>query len=155
MFKAQTGLDIVHVPFREPNTAINTLIGGGVQMMFALAQTAEPQIKAGLLKGIGISSQTSSPFVPDLKPLAQLGLPKFDVLGWNGFVAPRGTPDTVVARLNDLIRKGLQDQELRKAVFASGYEPTEPQSPQEFGRFIEEDTRKWIDLVQAIGMKTQ
>ena len=59
------------------------------------------------------------------------------------------------ARLNDLIQKGLRDTDLRKAVFASGYEPTEPRSAQEFGRFIEEDTRKWIDLVQTIGMKAQ
>ena len=156
MFKAQAGLDIVHVPFREPNTAISTLISGaGLHMMFALAQTAEPQIKAGLLKGVGISSMTASPFVPDLKPIARLGLPQFDVVGWNGLVAPAGTPDAIIARLNEIIQQGLRDPELRKAIFTSGYEPTEPRSAAEFGRFIEDDTKKWIDLVATIGMKAR
>jgi tripartite-type tricarboxylate transporter receptor subunit TctC len=155
MFKTQTGLDIVHVPFRDPNSAISTLIGGGVQMMFALAATAEPQIRSGLLNGIGVSSVTPSPFVPELQPMAKLGLPNFDVLGWNGLVAPRGTPDSVIAKLNDAIQKGLADPELRKAILASGYEPTEANSPQDFGKFIEADTKKWIDLVQLIGMKSQ
>jgi tripartite-type tricarboxylate transporter receptor subunit TctC len=155
MFRHQAGLDIVHVPFREPNTAIKTLVAGEIEMMFALAQTAQPQIKAGLLSGIGISSVTASPFIPELQPIAKLGLPDFDVLGWNGLVAPKGTPDSIVAKLNGAIRKGLADPELRNKVLASGYEATEANSPQEFGAFIEADTKKWIDLVKVIGMKSQ
>ena len=153
MFKAQAGIDIVHVPFREPNTAMTSLIGGNVQMMFALAQTAEPQIRTGLLRGLAISSLATSPFIPALQPMAKLGLPQFDVLGWNGFVAPRGTPKSVIDTLSDAIRKGLEDQELREAILKAGYEPTNVNTPAEFARFIDVDTRKWIALAQSIGLQ--
>jgi len=155
LFRSMTGVDIVHVPFRDANTAINAVVGGAVQMMFSLAATAQPQIAAGNLRGIGVTSSEPSPFVPGLATLAQLGLPGFDVLGWNGFVAPRGTPETVIAKLNAAIGQGFDDAELRQRVLASGYEPARRNTPEEFGKFIAADTAKWIDLVGKINLKGQ
>jgi tripartite-type tricarboxylate transporter receptor subunit TctC len=153
LFRSMTGVDIVHVPFRDANTAITAVVGGSVQMMFSLAATAQPQIAAGSLRGIAVTSTEPSPFVPGLKPLAELGLPGFDVLGWNGFVAPRGTPAPVIAKLNAAIGQGFDDEELRKRVLASGYEPYRRNTPEEFGKFIADDTAKWIDLVGKIKLK--
>ena len=155
LFKAMAGVDIVHVPFREANSAIAAVVGGSVQMMFSLAATAQPQIAAGSLRGIAVTSTEPSPFVPGLKPLAELGLPGFDVLGWNGFVAPRGTPAPVIARLNAAMNEGFPDAELRQRVLASGYEPYRRNTPEEFGRFIAADTAKWIDVVDKIKLKGQ
>jgi tripartite-type tricarboxylate transporter receptor subunit TctC len=155
LFRAMTGVDIVHVPFRDANTAITAVVGGSVQMMFSLAATAQPQIAAGSLRGIGVTSTEASPFVPGLKPLAGIGLPGFDVLGWNGFVVPRGTPEPVIARLNAAIGRGFDDDELRNRVLASGYEPYRRNTPEEFGKFIADDTAKWIDLVGKIKLKGQ
>ena len=153
MFKAQAGIDIVHVPHREPASAMTALLRGDVQMMFALAQTAEPQIKSGLIRGIAISSRGTSPFVPDLQPLSKLGLPDFDVVGWNGLVVPKGTPKAIVAKLNEAIRKGLEDPELRAQTLKSGYEPADVNSPEQFGKFIAADTEKWGALAGKIGLR--
>ena len=153
MFKAQANIDIVHVPYREPGSAMTALLRGDVQMMFALAQTAEPQIQAGAIRGLAISSHAPSPFVPDLKPLNTLGMPDFEVLGWNGLVAPKGTPKAIITKLNDAIRKGLEDPELRAQTLKSGYEPTEINSPEQFGKFIAADTEKWIALSEKIGLR--
>ena len=153
LFKAMTCVDIVHVPFREANSAIAAVVGGSVQMMFSLAATAQPQIAAGSLRGIAVTSTEPSPFVPGLKPLAELGMPGFDVLGWNGFVAPRGTPAPAIARLNDAMNAGFADAGLRERVLASGYEPYRRNTPEEFGRFIADDTAKWIDVVRKIQLK--
>jgi tripartite-type tricarboxylate transporter receptor subunit TctC len=150
LFKSMTGVDIVHVPFRDANTAINAVVGGAVQMMFSLAATAQPQIAAGNLRGIGVTSSEPSAFVPGLATLAQLGLPGFDVLGWNGFVAPRGTPEPVIAKLNAALAQASGDGEVRQRVLASGYEPAGRNTPEEFGRFIAADTAKWVALAGKI-----
>jgi tripartite-type tricarboxylate transporter receptor subunit TctC len=155
LFRSMTGVDIVHVPFRDANSAINAVVGGSVQMMFSLAATAQPQIAAGNLRGIGVTSSEPSPFVPGLAPLAQLGLPGFDVLGWNGFVAPRATPEAVIAKLGAALQQAAEDAELRQRVLASGYEPARRNTPEEFGRFIAADTAKWIDLAPRINPKGQ
>jgi tripartite-type tricarboxylate transporter receptor subunit TctC len=155
MFKVQAGVDLVHVPFRDPGSAIAALIGGNVQMMFALAATAEPQIKSGLLKGLAVSSVEPSPFVPGIQPVSKLGLPNFDVLGWNGLVVPRGTPQEVIDKLSGAIRQGMEDPEVRAAILKSGYEPAGFNTPEEFGKFIDVDTKKWIDLVGKIGLQMQ
>jgi tripartite-type tricarboxylate transporter receptor subunit TctC len=122
-------------------------------MMFSLTATAQPQIAAGTLRGIGITSLQPSPFVPGVPSLVAAGLGGFEVVGWNGFVAPRGTPAPIVARLNAAMRHGLDDAELRQRVLATGYEPTQPNSPDEFSRFIESDTAKWIDIVGKLNLK--
>jgi tripartite-type tricarboxylate transporter receptor subunit TctC len=153
LFKAMTGVEIVHVPFRDANSAIAAVVGGSVQMMFSLAATAEPQIAAGSLRGIAVTSIEPSPFVPGIKPLAELGLPGFDVLGWNGFVAPRGTPAPVIAKLNAAMNAGFADEQLHQRVLASGYEPYRRNTPEEFSQFIAADTAKWIGVVKAIKLK--
>jgi tripartite-type tricarboxylate transporter receptor subunit TctC len=154
LFKAMAGIDIVHVPFREANTAISAVVSGSIQMMFSLAATAQPQIAAGVLRGLGVTSTQPSPFVPGIPTIATAGLPGFDVLGWNGFVAPRGTPDFIVQKLNAALMRALEDSEVRRMVLASGYEPAEPTSPEQFGKFIAADTEKWIDLVETRNLKT-
>jgi tripartite-type tricarboxylate transporter receptor subunit TctC len=152
MFKAQAGIQIVHVPYSDPGSAMTALLRGDVQMMFALAQTAEPQIKAGAIRGLAISSRTTSPYVPELTSLYKLGLPDFDVLGWNGLVAPKGTPKAIIDKLNGAIRKGLEDPELREQTLRSGYEPTNVNSPEAFGQFMAADTEKWVALSEKIGL---
>jgi len=77
------------------------------------------------------------------------------VLGWNGFVAPRGTPKPVIARLGAALAEGFDDAELHKRVLASGYEPARRNTPEEFGKFIAADTAKWIDLAARINLKGQ
>jgi len=153
LFKSRAGLDIVHVPYREANSGLNAVISGSVEMMFSLASTAQPQIAGGTVRGIAVTSLAPSPLVPGLPAIAQSGLADFEVIGWNGFVAPKGTPAAIIARLNALIRAGLEDGELRARLTAAGYEPAAANSPEEFARFIAADIGKWTQLVTKANIK--
>jgi len=153
LFKSMAGVDIVHVPYREANSALGAVVGGATQMMFSIASTAQSQIAGGTVRGLGVTSREPSPLVPDVPSITQLGLPGFEVVGWNGFVAPRGTPPSVVATLSTTLQAGLDDMELRKKLSAAGYQPAGRNTPEQFGDFIRSDTAKWVDLVARTNMK--
>ena len=155
MLKVQAGIDIVHVPFRDTGSAVTGLLGGNVQMMFLYSPLAEPQIKRGLLKGLALSAIESSSFVPGIRPLSAQGLPNFDVVGWYGFVVPKGTPAEVIKKLNGAIQDAMKDAEVTAKILKSGYEPAKLNTPEEFGKFIDADTKKWIDLASKIELKIQ
>ncbi len=139
LFKSIAGVDVVHVPFREANSALNAVVSGATQMMFSLPSTAQSQIAGDTVRGIAVTSKQA--------------LAGFEVLGWNGVVAPFGTPEPIIAKLSAAFAAGLDDAELRQKLAAAGYEPANKNSPQEFGRFIATDTAKWRDLVAKTGMK--
>src|SRR3954469_5475215 len=92
MFKMAAGINLVHVPYKGAGQAMIDLVGGQVQMAFAIVSAAMPQVQAGKVRALGVSSPQPSPLAPDLPTLSQSGLRGFDVKGWNGFVAPAGTP---------------------------------------------------------------
>jgi len=155
LFKAMAGLDIVHVPFREANSALNAVVSGAVPMMFSIASAAEPQIAAQTVRGLGVTAANPSRLVPDLPTIAQSGLPGFEVTGWNGFVAPAGTPAPIIAKLNAALWRGLDDADVRKRLEAAGYEPAAHNSADEFASFIRADTEKWIGLVEQTNMRAK
>jgi tripartite-type tricarboxylate transporter receptor subunit TctC len=155
MLKVQAGIDIVHVPFRDTGSAVTGLLGGNVQMMFLYSPLAEPQIKRGLLKGMALSAIEPSSFVPDIKPLAEQGVPNFDVVGWYGFVVPKGTPQEAIQKLSGAIQDAIKDPDVTAKILKSGFEPAKLNSPDEFRRFIDTDTEKWIELANKIGLKVQ
>ena len=154
LFKSMAGIDVVHVPFREANSALNAVVSGSVQMMFSIASTAASQIGGGTVRGIGVTSLRPSPLLPGLPSLAESGLPGFTVIGWNGFVAPRGTPSAIVGKLSSTLQRGLDDPELRQRLATSGYEPAARNSPDDFAAFIRSDTAKWVALVEKTNMKS-
>src|SRR5262252_7676622 len=153
LFKSMAGVDIVHVPFREANSALSAVVSGSVQMMFSIASTAASQIGGGTVRGIGVTSPKASPLVPGLPAIAESGLAGFTVMGWNGFVAPKGTPVAIVVKLNSTLQRGLEDAALRERLEAAGYEPAERNSPDDFAAFIAADTSKWAELVEKTNMK--
>jgi tripartite-type tricarboxylate transporter receptor subunit TctC len=153
LFKSMAGVDIVHVPFREANSALNAVMSGDTQMMFSIASVAQAQIAGGTVRGIAVTSRHPSALVPGLPPVAQAGLPGYEVIGWNGFVGPKGLPDGVVAKLSASLMTSLDDAEVRKRLTGAGYEPAEKNTPAQFAAFIAEDTAKWVDLVDKTGMK--
>jgi len=153
LFKTMAGIDIVHVPFREANSALNAVISGATQMSFVIASIAQSQMTGGTVRGLAVTSKQPSALVPGISPVAQAGLPGFEVIGWNGFVAPKATPAPVIAKLSAAFMAGLDDAELRKRVSTAGYEPAARNTPQQFGAFIAADTTKWLDLVEKTNMK--
>jgi tripartite-type tricarboxylate transporter receptor subunit TctC len=155
LFKSMTGVDIVHVPFREANSAINAVLGGSVEMMFAIASTAMSQIESGKLRGIAVTTLHPTPLVPGVPAVAEAGIPGFEVIGWNGFVAPLGTPDQVVAALSAALNKALDAPDLRDKLSVVGYEPAVHNTPQQFQQFIKADTDKWVNVVAKTDMKAR
>jgi tripartite-type tricarboxylate transporter receptor subunit TctC len=155
LFKSMAGVDVVHVPFRESNSALNAVVSGAVEMMFAIASTAAGQIDGGKARGIAVTSPSASPLVPGLPAMAEAGLAGFSVVGWNGLVAPKATPPAIIEKLNAAVQRGLDDSDLRQRLAAAGYEPAARNSPEYFARFIQADTAKWMALVDQTKMKAQ
>jgi tripartite-type tricarboxylate transporter receptor subunit TctC len=153
LFKFMAGVNIVHVPYREANSGLAAVISGAVQMMFSIASTAKSQIDGGMVRGIGVTSLKPSPLVPNLPALAQSGLPGFEVIGWNGFVAPKATPQPILTKLNAAILKALATAEVREKLKSAGYDAAAPNSPQQFADFIAADTTKWFNLATKISLK--
>jgi len=155
LFKFKAGLDIVHVPYREANSGLAAVMSGAVQMMFSITSTAKSQIDGGTVRGIAVTSLAPSPLVPDLPAVAQSGLPGFEVIGWNGFVAPKATPQLVIAKLNRAILDALATAEVRDKLKSAGYDPAAANSPQQFADFIAADTAKWLDLATRLNLNTK
>ena len=153
LFKSMAGVDIVHVPFREANSALNSVMAGATQMTFAIASIAQAQISAGTVRGLAVTSRQASALVPGLPAVAEAGLPGFEVIGWNGYVAPQGTPAPVIAKISAALSAGLDDPALRNRLIGAGYEPVPRNTPQDFAAFIAADTAKWRDLVTKTNMK--
>lgn len=154
LFRAMAGLDIVHVPFREANGAMNAVVAGSVQMTFSIATVAQSQVSGGTVRGLGVSTLEPSALAPGLPTIAT-DLPGYQMQGWNGFVAPVGTPRAIVDKLNAAFQRGLDDPDLRKRLQAAGYDPAAHNSPAQFAEFIRKDTQKWIDLVQTANIKAK
>jgi tripartite-type tricarboxylate transporter receptor subunit TctC len=87
--------------------------------------------------------------------IAEQGLPGYEVTGWNGFVAPVGTPASIIAKLNDAIQRGIDDADVRKRLEAAGYEMAPHNTPEDFASFIRTDTERWINLVEKTNMRTK
>jgi len=155
LFKFKAGLDILHVPYREANSGLAAVMSGAVQMMFSITSTAKSQIDGGTVRGIAVTSLAPSPLVSDLPAVAQSGLPGFEVIGWNGFVAPKATPQPVIAKLNRAILDALATAEVRDKLKSAGYDPAAANSPQQFADFIAADTAKWLDLATRLNLNTK
>lgn len=152
LFKSMAGLDIVHVPYREANSALQAVVSGSVQMMFSIASVAKAQVAGGKLRSIAVTTPKPTEVVPGTPTLNESGLPGYEVRAWNGFAVPRGTPPSIVKKLNDALVRGLDDKELRENLLKTGYDPAPKLSPEEFLAFIDADTKKWSDLVKKAGI---
>jgi len=155
LFKTMADIDIVHVPFREANSALSAVVSGAVQMMFSISSVTQPQVDAGTVRGLGVTTLKPTPLVPGLRSISDSGLPGFEVTGWNGFVAPAGTPAAIVNKLSGALRRGLDDPELRKRLETAGYEVAPHNSPEEFAQFIRTDTQRWLDLVKKANISVK
>ena len=150
MLKAQAGLRLVHIPYRGGALAISDLIGGHVDFMIDVAPNTGPQVRGGKVKALAVSTANRLAGFPDLPTIADAGVVGFDVSAWDGLFVPARTPRAIVDRLNIAVRAALADADLRNALLARASEPS-PTSPEEFGRFIEGEMKRWGDAVRQSG----
>ena len=154
LFKMQTGTDILHVPYRGSGPAVADLLGGQVDSMFDNLPSSLPHVQAGKLRAIGVTSPQRLPAVPDVPTLAESGLPGFDVESWFGLMAPAGTPQPVIDRLNQAMNKALANPALLASFQQSGfYAPQQPNTPETFGKKIASEIDKWGAVVKRADIK--
>lgn len=156
LFKMATNTDILHVPYRGSGPAVADLLGGQVDSMFDNLPSSLPQVQAGKLRVLGVTSLERVPFVPDVPTLAESGLSGFSVQSWFAMVAPAGTPAAVVEKLNAAINQGLSGEALRSAYQSGGFVlPATPNTPATLETFIDSEIDKWGKVVTTAGIKVQ
>lgn len=123
MFKLRAGVDLVHVPYKGSSPAVADLLSGQVQLMFDTVTSGLPQVKAGKLRALAVTTAKRSSAMPDVPSLSETALPGFDVGTWFGLLAPAATPPAIVQKLNAEIVKIIQQPDVRKQMLEAGSEP--------------------------------
>jgi tripartite-type tricarboxylate transporter receptor subunit TctC len=152
LFKAQAGIDIVHVAYKGAAPALQDVIGGHVQMMFATAASVVGHIKDGLVRPLAVTTLRRTAVLPDIPTVAELGIAGFDATTWHGLVAPAGTPKGVIDALYHATATALNDPDTRKALGDLGVDLV-GSSPQEFAAYIKAEIPKWSAVVKAAGAR--
>ena len=153
LFKTMAGVDMVHIPYKGGAPAMQDLLAGQTQLMFDNLANALPQVKAGKLRAIAVTTVARAPSVPELPTIAESGLPGFDLTTWFGIFAPAGTPPEVVAKLNAEIAKALSAKDLAERLAAMGTVPPENNTPERFAAFVRSEAAKYARVVKDSGAR--
>jgi tripartite-type tricarboxylate transporter receptor subunit TctC len=147
LFKLDTGIDIVHVPYRGQAQALPDLLQGRISMMFLGAGAAAEHVRSGKLIAIGAASKNRSPLLPNVVPLAEQGLKGFDAVTWFGLVAPANMPKEILSAYYQTVSSILAKKEVSDKWRRAGMDVV-PMTPQEFGEFIKSEIKKWSSVVE-------
>ncbi|NYT26358.1 tripartite tricarboxylate transporter substrate binding protein [Alcaligenaceae bacterium] len=154
LLQEQAGITMQHVPYKGSAPAMADLLSGQVPILFTSLPSAFGQLTAGSIRALAVTSSKRSAVLPDVPTVAELGYPGFDVTVWYGLLAPAGTPDAIVEKLNAEVNKILSSEDLKKAMNAQGAEPLGG-TPATFAETIARDYEKWGPIVEASGAKSK
>ena len=154
IFAHMAGIKIVQIHFKGGAPSTAALLGGQVQTLFANYSDAIPQIRAGKLKGLGITSAKRAPQTPELPTIAEAGLPGFESEVWNGLVAPAGTPPEIVDRVSRIVQEMARTQAYQKRFADIGSTPI-GDTPEHFRAFIQQQVRFWVKFFKDTGLQVQ
>ncbi|MEJ7930538.1 tripartite tricarboxylate transporter substrate binding protein [Ramlibacter sp. AN1015] len=147
LFKSLTGKDMLHVPYKGMNPALQDLLAGRVDAMFCNMPVCLPHIRSGKLTPLAVTSGKRSALLPDVPTMQEAGIPNYVVEGWFGLFAPAGTPQAVIDRLNTEVVKILKDPATVQQLQGQGAEP-DPGSPKEFAAFVGKEREKWAKVIR-------
>jgi tripartite-type tricarboxylate transporter receptor subunit TctC len=151
VFAGMAKLDIVHVPYTGIAGAVTAAVAGEIPMLIASMPASWPQVKAGRLRALAVTTGQRSPFVPHLPTISEAGVPGYDTGTWWGVLAPGKTPKNIVARLNAEIQKILLAEEMKARLASEGAEPV-VKTPEEFTALIKSDIARWTKVVKERGI---
>jgi tripartite-type tricarboxylate transporter receptor subunit TctC len=154
LFKLMAHVDLLHVPYKGAAPAVNDLLGGQVNIMFADVAALLPHIKSGKLKALGIGSAKRFEGLPDVPTIAESGVPGFEAGGFLGLVAPAGTPRAAIDALNAAAQKSLAMREVRERLLALASPPVGG-TPEEFGAYMKREVDKWARVIRAANIKPE
>ena len=152
LFKFMAGVQMTHVPYKGSAPALQDLIGGQVQLMFDNLPPSLPQIKAGKLRALAVTSLARAPALPDVPTMAEAGLPGYEASSWFGVLAPAGTPPAIVTKLNAEIARWLATPEAKEKLSKQGANAAGG-TPEDFAKHIAAETAKWAKVVKDSGAK--
>jgi tripartite-type tricarboxylate transporter receptor subunit TctC len=152
LFKSQNKLDIVHVPYKGSADALKDMLGGSVDLMIDAISVSAAQVKAGKLRAIAMVGDARSPALPDVPTTIEAGFPEYQLMGWQGWVAPAGTPKEIIAKLSDELQKATRDPATKKKIEEAGYFVVGG-SAEEFAALLAKDAPRYAELVKMSGAK--
>jgi tripartite-type tricarboxylate transporter receptor subunit TctC len=151
-FKIMHKLDLVHVPYKGAGPAVIDLVAGHIQMMFDIVPLAREQLLAGKVRALGVMSSQRLPVVPDVPTMAEQGMPELEGGPWFGLLAPAKTPRPIIDWLNAEAKKAMAEPGLRAKLEALGV-VVPLGSPEDFRKYIADDTQRWGDIIKRAGIK--
>ncbi len=154
LFKGMSGIDVVHVPYAGAAAATTDLVGARVQMMFNNPVSALPQIKAGKLRALAVTSRKRSALLPDVPTVEEQGYPGFEATTWFGVLGPAGLPKPIVAKLEQDIIDALRAPDVRERLAAQLVEPIGTTSEQ-FGVIMKAEVAKWEKIIKAANLRVE
>jgi tripartite-type tricarboxylate transporter receptor subunit TctC len=154
MFMRQSGVEMVHVPYKGTGDAVKDLLAGRVQVMFDAGTSAIANTATGRLRMIGVVGEKRSPFTPDVPTLTEQGLKGIDLVGWLGWFGPANLPADTVRKYNAALVKVLADPAVKAAIEKGGYESVSS-TPEELGAMVRRDIDRWGRIIKDIGFKPQ
>src|SRR5215467_737527 len=155
LFSRQAGISMLHVPYKGNSQALVDVIGGQVAMMFDQVSTSAPQIRAGKVRALAVTSLARSPLLPEVPTVDESGLAGFEDITFNGLVAPAGTPHEVLVRLNRAVAAAVGEPGLHRRFIERGIELKASASPEEFEAYIRAEAEKKKRLAQDAGIKPE
>jgi len=154
MFETRTKVRMTHIPYKGGALAINDLLGGNVDMLFAPLPEALPHVKAGKLVALAIMSDQRSPLIPDVPTMREAGIPNMEFQTWIGLLAPARTPRPVIDQLNRQVHAILASEEVRNQLREAGMDVA-PTTPEQFAKTISDESKLHAELVKASGLVPQ
>ena len=152
LFKQAAGIDIQHVPYKGTGPAVTDVVSGQVAMFITNMPSVLPMVKAGRLRALAVTSLQRSTLAPDLPTVAESGIPGFEVIVWYGVLAPAATPQPILSRVNQELRKMSGMQDVKDRLSVQGAEALSS-TPEEFAKRISDDLMKWGKIVKASGAR--
>jgi tripartite-type tricarboxylate transporter receptor subunit TctC len=154
LFKTMAHVDIVHVPYKGAGPALQDVISGQDQMMFATAASVLGMIKSGQVRALAVTTLKRTAVLPDVPTIDELGIKGFEANTWHGLVAPEGTPKDVIATLHRAVTTALNDADVRRELTTLGVD-IEGDTPEEFSAYIKAEIPKWAAVIKASGANAQ
>jgi tripartite-type tricarboxylate transporter receptor subunit TctC len=152
LFKAEAKIDLVHVPYKGAAPALQDVIAGHVQMMFATASSVVSHIRDGKVRALGVTTLKRTAVMPEIPTIDELGLKGFDATSWHGLVAPAHTPKDIIAALHGALAASLDDPDVKKSLGDLGVDIMGG-SPEDFSAYIKSEIPKWTAIVKASGAR--
>ncbi len=154
LFASEAGLKLSHVPYKGGAPAATDLMAGHIDMMFEMGYAAMPAIQAKKVHPLAVTSAKRLALLPDVPTMAESGLPGFESYNWQGVIAPAGTPDAIIQKLNSAFNNILKKPEVQKAFEATGGQSAGG-TPEEFAAFIQSETEKWAKVIKSANISVE